>query len=117
MARVLVAVGYLAYSLGRRGPCDRPPVSAGVVALLVGTQAPDLIDEPLVMWLRLLSSGRRLGHSLLFLATGTVVLEALGHRFERREVAVDGDPIIGRVQFKTVQPPSLIERHCSDKVQ
>jgi hypothetical protein len=48
------------------------------------------------MWLRLLSSGRRLGHSLLFLATGTVVLEALGHRFERREVAVDGGPIIGR---------------------
>ena len=105
-----VAVGYLACSLGRRGASDRPPVGAVVVTLLVGTRAPDLIDTPLVMWLRLLPSGRRLGHSLLFLATGTVVLGALGHRFERREVAVDGDPVICRVQFTTVQPSIPIER-------
>jgi hypothetical protein len=38
---------------------------AELIAVLVGTQLPDLIDKPLAWWLSVLPSGRSLFHSLL----------------------------------------------------
>lgn len=63
-----LAVGYLCYSLGVRLRYRHPPRAGAVLALVFGTQLPDLIDKPLATWLGVLPSGRSLGHSLLFLA-------------------------------------------------
>lgn len=61
-----LAVGYVAYSLGRR-VASRPPPSVGAaIAVLVGSQFPDLVDKPLGWSLGVLPSGVSLAHSLLF---------------------------------------------------
>lgn len=61
-----VAVGYLCYSVGTRVRYRHPPQAGPVIALVVGTQLPDIIDKPLATWFGVLPSGRSLGHSLLF---------------------------------------------------
>lgn len=38
---------------------------AELVAVIVGTQLPDLVDKPLAWWFNVLPSGRSLAHSLL----------------------------------------------------
>ncbi|AQL44933.1 hypothetical protein BV210_19105 (plasmid) [Halorientalis sp. IM1011] len=84
------AVGYVGYSLALRAVGRRPPSDAGAVALLVGTQVPDLIDKPLAWWLGVLPAGRSLGHSLPFavpvvvsvlIATRALDRDALGAAF------------------------------------
>lgn len=60
------AVAYIGYSLLMRTTTRTTPSAGPVVALLVGSQLPDLIDKPLAWWLQILPSGRSLGHSLLF---------------------------------------------------
>ena len=60
------AVGYVIYSLAVRVVDRRPPTDLAVIALLVGSQLPDLIDKPLAWWLNVLPAGRSLGHSLPF---------------------------------------------------
>ncbi|WP_424019984.1 metal-dependent hydrolase (plasmid) [Halorientalis pallida] len=60
------AVGYVAYSLALRSTGRRPPSDVGALALVVGSQLPDLIDKPLAWWLGVLPAGRSLGHSLPF---------------------------------------------------
>ena len=82
------AVGYLiyvAYAYRRGLPLRGLPVVAAVVA----TQGPDLLDKPLAWTFAVLPAGRSLGHSLLFGA----VLVALGwyvlaRRFGRPAIAV-----------------------------
>lgn len=66
-----LAVGYLCYSLWVHWRHDRPPTGAAVVAVVVATQLPDLVDKPLAWWLGVLPSGRSLGHSLFFAAPVT----------------------------------------------
>ncbi|MFB6080422.1 MAG: metal-dependent hydrolase [Haloferacaceae archaeon] len=63
-----VAVGYLAYRSLRTVRGRGVPSPAAAVAVVVGTQAPDLIDKPLAWNLGLLPAGRSLGHSLLVMA-------------------------------------------------
>lgn len=60
------AVGYLAYR-GIRGP-QGAPAPAAAVAVVVGSQAPDLVDKPLAWTVGVLPAGRSLGHSLLVMA-------------------------------------------------
>ncbi|SEO79125.1 LexA-binding, inner membrane-associated putative hydrolase [Halorientalis persicus] len=60
------AVGYVIYSLAVRLVGRRPPTDLAVIALLAGSQLPDLIDKPLAWWLHVLPAGRSLGHSLPF---------------------------------------------------
>ncbi|WP_336003505.1 metal-dependent hydrolase [Halorientalis halophila] len=60
------AVAYVGYSLALRAVGRDPPSDAAAVALLVGSQVPDLIDKPLAWWLDVLPAGRSLGHSLPF---------------------------------------------------
>lgn len=57
------AVGYLLLSLSLRASGRTPPTTASVVALLVGTQLPDLVDKPLSWELGLFPSGYAVGHS------------------------------------------------------
>lgn len=78
-----VAVGYLCYSLGVRIRYHRPPQAGAVVALVVGTQLPDLIDKPLATWFGILPSGRSLGHSLLFVVVLGVAIWWIGQRRDR----------------------------------
>ncbi|MFB6164765.1 MAG: metal-dependent hydrolase [Haloarculaceae archaeon] len=59
------AVAYLAYSLWCHGARRRPPTDAGAVAVLLGSQFPDLVDKPLAWWVGVLPAGRSLAHSLL----------------------------------------------------
>ena len=60
-----LAVGYLAYSLLARARRDRVDQRAAV-AVLVGSQFPDLVDKPLGWGLAVLPSGTTLAHSVLF---------------------------------------------------
>jgi membrane-bound metal-dependent hydrolase YbcI (DUF457 family) len=83
-----LAVGYLLYSLGVRLRYRQPPPGPAVIALAVGTQAPDLIDKPLAWTFEILPSGRSLGHSLLFAALLGAVVWTLGKRYDRRPAAL-----------------------------
>jgi hypothetical protein len=82
------AVGYLAYSLAVRA-CSRTPHSGpAVLALVVGTQAPDLLDKPLTVWVAVLPAGRSLGHSLQFALAIGGVLWLLARHTDRRGAAI-----------------------------
>jgi len=82
------AVGYLLYATYayRRGlPLRGLPVVAAVIA----TQGPDLLDKPLAWTFAILPTGRSLGHSLLFAALlAAVGWYALARRFGRPNIAV-----------------------------
>jgi len=60
---------------------------AQLVAVLVASQLPDLIDKPLAWWVSLLPSGRSLGHSLLFALPLVVSVGVVAHRAGRFGVA------------------------------
>ena len=59
-----LALGYLAYSLGVRHFSERAPTDGAAVAVVLGTQFPDLVDKPLAWTFGVLPSGRSLAHSL-----------------------------------------------------
>jgi len=79
------ALGYLLYVVYVWVRTREAPTGRGVLALLVGTQTPDLIDKPLAWYLDVLEYGRSLAHSVL---TGGLILLAvvlyLRHRGHRR---------------------------------
>jgi membrane-bound metal-dependent hydrolase YbcI (DUF457 family) len=79
------AVGYLCYLLATRTRFDRPPGEFAVLALLVGTQFPDLVDKPLAWYLGVIPTGRTLAHSLLFLIPVAVGVYLLARRYGRPE--------------------------------
>ncbi|ACV11267.1 putative membrane-bound metal-dependent hydrolase [Halorhabdus utahensis DSM 12940] len=68
------AVGYLCY-VGIATITGDRRYGLPVLAVLLGTQFPDLIDKPLAWTVPLLPSGRSLAHSLV--TTGPVLLGAL----------------------------------------
>lgn len=105
------ASGYLLYFLlfrltGRRWP----PRDGDVVALLFGTQFPDLVDKPLAWGLDVLPAGRSLAHSLITLSVVTAVLLVIARRHDRVEAAVAfsfgsvvhvfGDALLPILQFE-----------------
>lgn len=80
-------LGYLCYHLWLRLRGRLPPNGHAVLALLVGTQFPDLLDKPATWVVPVLPSGRSLGHSLLALglvALAVVVVERLATDRETR---------------------------------
>lgn len=84
------AVGYLLY-IGYAHWRSAPRRGLPVIAAVVATQIPDLIDKPLSWTVAVLPAGRSLGHSALF----GVVLAGLcwyivAVRAGRRDVAVGG---------------------------
>lgn len=60
-----LGVAYLLYSLCARGRTRRPPRPEPVLAVVLGSQFPDLVDKPLAWGLGVLPGGRTLAHSLL----------------------------------------------------
>lgn len=59
-----LTVGYLLYTVFTRLRYRRLPEDQATVALLIGTQLPDVIDKPLAWTFEILPHGRSLGHSL-----------------------------------------------------
>ena len=84
------AVGYLLYAGAVRLVRGDRPDGLAVLALLAGTQLPDLIDKPLAWSVALLPTGRSLGHSLLVIVPVVVVawLLASSPRHRRLVAAV-----------------------------
>ena len=71
------AVGYVCYSLGSRLLTGEPPSGAAALALLLGTQLPDLVDKPLSWGLGLFPSGYAVAHSVLVALPAGLVLFAV----------------------------------------
>jgi len=65
---------------------------AEAVAVVIGSQIPDLIDKPLGWTLGLLPSGRSLGHSLFTWVVLSALLVLLLRRLDRQSLAL---PVIG----------------------
>ncbi|TQQ79324.1 metal-dependent hydrolase [Halonotius terrestris] len=78
------ALGYLTYSLSRRARGQAPPAELPTVALLFGTQLPDLIDKPLSWGLGIFTTGSALGHSLLFAVPLGLLIGVAAVRTDRR---------------------------------
>lgn len=81
-----VAVAYILYSLYSRGRFRRPPRPEPALAVLVGSQFPDIIDKPLA-WVGVLPGGRTLAHSLLFATALIVVVYTAAFALDRVETA------------------------------
>lgn len=79
-------VGYVLYSLSRRARGRDPPADMPTIALLVGTQLPDLIDKPLSWGLGLFPTGYAVGHSAIVALTLSVAAGWLAVRAERRQI-------------------------------
>lgn len=83
-----IAVGYLLYTLWayrRRGGNQRP---LAVLAVIVGTQFPDIVDKPLAWTVPILPSGRSLAHSLLTATLIIALVYRLGQRVGRPDTAI-----------------------------
>ncbi len=81
-----VAVGYLCYSLfcHLRG---RTPTGPATIALVVGTQFPDLVDKPLSWSFDLLPAGV-LAHTVFFALPFVALVLIIAHRSSRTELGV-----------------------------
>jgi hypothetical protein len=82
------AVAYAAYSLALRTTGRQRPTEISAVALLVGSQLPDLIDKPLAWWLDVLPAGRSLAHSLPFAVPVVAAVLLVTRAFDRGRVGV-----------------------------
>ena len=82
-----LAVGYLSYSLWMHVRHRRAPESLPTVALVFGTQFPDIVDKPLSWSLGVLPTGRSLTHSLLVATLIIVAVEAVLRRRNRGGLA------------------------------
>lgn len=82
------AVAYIVYSLLTRITTHEAPGAGATVAVLVGSQLPDLIDKPLAWWLHVLPSGRSLAHSLLFSVLFFAVALWIGSRRDRPDLGI-----------------------------
>ncbi|WP_324759930.1 metal-dependent hydrolase [Haloarcula sp. GH36] len=59
---------------------------AELLALLAGTQLPDIVDKPLAWWVHLLPSGRSLAHSLLFAVPAVVLVTVVARWYGHGEL-------------------------------
>lgn len=82
------AVGYLCYTALHRTRTETPPSGIAVVALLVGSQFPDLVDKPLAWYLGVLPTGRSLAHSLVVIGPLVAVGYLLATRYDHREYGI-----------------------------
>lgn len=81
------AVAYLCYT-GLSRARGSPPGEFAAVALLVGSQVPDLIDKPLAWYLGVLPTGRTLAHSVVVIGPLVAVVYLLAARYSRREYGI-----------------------------
>lgn len=86
------ALGYLLYAVVVWIRRRESPTGVGVLALLVGTQIPDLIDKPLAWYFHVLDYGRSLAHSVFtggaILLVVVMFLRQRGHRVAATAFAI-----------------------------
>jgi len=82
------AVAYLGYAGLRHARGTAAPELGVVVALLVGSQLPDLVDKPLSWYLGILPTGRSLAHSILMIGPLIGLAYLLARRGGRPEYGV-----------------------------
>ncbi|MEA1930911.1 MAG: metal-dependent hydrolase [Euryarchaeota archaeon] len=82
------AVAYLCYTGLCRARSTSPPGERAVLAVLVGSQIPDLIDKPLAWYLGVLPTGRSLGHSLLVIGPLIGLALLVASRYGRPEYGI-----------------------------
>jgi len=80
-----LAFGYLLHSLLVRSRLGRGPEDGPVLALVVATQFPDLVDKPLAWEFGALPHGQSLAHSLLFAVPVVLASAAAARRYGRPE--------------------------------
>lgn len=97
------AVGYLLYSLSAERT-RVPELRTGVlVALLFGTQLPDVVDKPLAWELSVLPAGRSLAHSLFVVLPLVAIAIGATQRFDRPALGVAfGLGVLSHVVVDTV---------------
>lgn len=78
-----LAVGYVLFSLAYRRVTGRVPSDAAAIAVVLGTQFPDLVDKPLAWSFAIVQSGVSVAHSV-FVATALSVLVVLLARWADR---------------------------------
>jgi hypothetical protein len=81
-----LAIGYLVVSLWRRGRSRRPPREAEALAVVVGSQFPDLVDKPLGWRTSLLPSGHSMAHSLPVAVPTAIAVYLIARRYDRADV-------------------------------
>ena len=81
-----LAIGYLVVSLWRRGRSRRPPREAEAIAVVLGSQFPDLVDKPLGWGTSLLPSGHSMAHSLPFAVPTAIAAYLITRRYGRGDV-------------------------------
>ena len=83
-----VAVAYLCYAGLRRARDGMPAREFALVALLVGSQLPDLVDKPLSWYLGVLPTGRSLAHSLVVIGPLVALAYLVARRYGRAEYGI-----------------------------
>lgn len=83
-----LAIGYITYSLGRRAAGRSPPDQGAALAVIGGSQLPDLVDKPLGWIVGVLPSGVSLAHSLLWAVPVCLAVSAWRRRRGRPEQGV-----------------------------
>jgi hypothetical protein len=83
-----LAIGYLVYSFLVRHVAGHTPQTVAVVALVIGTQFPDLIDKPLGWGTTLLPSGTSFAHSLLVAIPLAALAVAISSAVDRTDVGI-----------------------------
>jgi len=82
------AVAYLCYTGLCRARNTGPPKEVAVLAVLVGSQVPDLVDKPLSWYLGILPTGRSLAHSLLVIGPLIGLAYVVASRYGRPEYGI-----------------------------
>lgn len=82
------AVAYICYSLAIRLTRGDPPVAGPVLAVLVGSQLPDLVDKPLAWGVQLLPAGRSLAHSLVVALPFCTLAVLVAHQRHRTDAGL-----------------------------
>jgi len=98
------AGAYLLASLGAERRWISQPDALLVVAVLLASQVPDLIDKPFAWFIPILPAGRSFGHSLLFLVPFCIALIVLAKRLGRWDIGLAVSLAIGSHIFLDTLP-------------
>ena len=82
------AVGYLVFTALTDYRYRKPQTFGALVALVFGTQLPDLVDKPFAWYLHVLPNGRSLSHSVFVAVLLAGVAYWVARRYERPLVGV-----------------------------
>ncbi|APX95645.1 metal-dependent hydrolase [Natronorubrum daqingense] len=82
-----LAAAYVLYSIVSRIVLGRPPKAWDTLAVVVGSQLPDLIDKPLAWTFGVTETGYSIGHSIFFATALCLVVFLVASRYGERVLA------------------------------